>query len=509
MYDIIIVGAGSTGSVVAARASENPDMKVLLIEAGPDYADISQTPFDLINSHNNSYRDHDWGFDYEPTQGRQTRFPRGRVTGGSSAVNTTIALRGMPEDYDEWADAGNREWCWEKVLPAFNRLERDLDFGHEPWHGDAGPISIRRYTDRELLPQHQAFLESARTLGYPDCPDANAPESQGAGPHPMNKLGRLRISCAVGYLAPARIRPNLEIRPNTFVRRVVVEQGRCTGVEVEDADGKVQQVSAGLVVLSAGALMSPKILMHSGIGPRTQLESVGIDVTRHLPGVGQNLCDHPALSVVCTVNDASIIDFDQPLIQTILRYTAENSDKRNDLQIEQISFAGKPDGPPMFAIAAVLEYQYGRGEIKLRTANPADHPAIENRFCEDERDVTRLVGCFKDTLAFTRTGPLASMIESIAFPDPARPLGDAEIADLCRRYAGSGYHPCGTAKMGPGTDEMAVVDQYGCCHAVDNLVIADASITPAVPRANTNLTCIMIGEMIGEWIRTQPGRYGL
>lgn len=163
----------------------------------------------------------------------------------------------------------------------------------------------------------------------------------------------------------------------------------------------------------------------------------------------------------------------------------------------------------MFAIAAVLEYQYGRGALKLRTNEPTDHPIIENRFCEDDRDATRLVGCFKDALAFTRTGPLANMIDSIAFPDPARPLGDTEIADLCRRYAGSGYHPCGTAKMGPATDTMAVVDPYGCCHAVDSLVIADASIMPAVPRANTNLTCIMIGEMIGEWLRTRPGRYGL
>lgn len=506
MYDVIIVGAGSTGSVVAARASENPQMNVLLIEAGPDYPDISQTPFDLINSHNNSYRDHDWGFHYEPTQGRQVPFPRGRVTGGSGAVNTTIALRGIPEDYDEWESP---EWRWENVLPAFNRLERDLDYGDKPWHGDAGPISIRRYTDEELLPQHGAFLESARELGYPDCADANDPQGWGAGPHPMNKLGRLRISCAVGYLAPARVRPNLEIRPDTFVRRLLIDKGRCTGVEVEDADGNIQQVLARLVVLSAGAIMSPKILMHSGIGPRAQLEAVGIDVKADLPGVGQNLCDHPALSVVCNVKDPSIIDFDQPLIQTILRYTAEDSDKRNDLQIEQISFVGKPEGPSMFAIAAVLEYQYGRGELKLRTADPADHPIIQNRFCEDDRDVTRLVGCFKDALAFTHTGPLADMIDSIAFPDPARPLGDADIADLCRRFAGSGYHPCGTAKLGPATDTMAVVDQYGCCHAVDNLVIADASITPAVPRANTNLTCIMIGEMIGEWLGTRPGRYGL
>lgn len=508
-FDIIIVGAGSAGSVIAARVTEDPNKHVLLLEAGPDYPDISETPFDLVNSHNNSYQDHDWGQAYRPTRGREVAFPRGRVTGGSSAVNTTIALRGMPEDYDEWADLGNSEWAWDNVLIAFNRLERDLDFGHEPYHGDAGPISIRRYPMAELLPQHQAFLSSARDLGYPDCNDANEPSSWGSGPHPMNKLGRLRISCAVGYLAPARIRPNLEIRANTLVRRLVIRQGRCIGVEVETVSGEVTELSARLVVLSAGALMSPAILLRSGVGPKAQLEQLGIDVVSDTPGVGQNLSDHPALSVACIVKDASIIDFDAPLIQTILRYTADGSDKRNDLQIEQISFTGKPGGRPMFAIAAVLEYQYGRGELRLENADPHVNPVVDNRFCEDERDVTRLVGCFKDALAFTRTGALADLVEQVTFPDPARPADDEAIAGFCRRICASGYHPCGTLKMGPDDDPQAVVDQFGCCHNLDGLVVADASIMPGVPRANTNLTCIMIGEMIGEWLRTSPTRYGL
>ena len=178
-HDIIIVGAGSAGSAVASRASEDPNRDVLLLEAGPDYADPAGTPFDLINSHNNSYRDHDWGFSYSPTEGRTMPLPRGKVTGGSSAVNTTIALRGIPEDFDEWNDHGNSEWAWEKVLPAFKRLERDLDFPDANYHGDAGPISIRRYPANELVEQQQAFLEAARSLGYPYCDDANAPDSTG------------------------------------------------------------------------------------------------------------------------------------------------------------------------------------------------------------------------------------------------------------------------------------------------------------------------------------------
>jgi choline dehydrogenase len=508
VYDVIVVGAGSAGCAIAARASEDPARTVLLLEAGPDYAHIASTPFDLVNSHNNSYRDHDWGLAHYPTPGRSVPFPRGRVTGGSSAVNTTIALRGVPEDYDGWADLGNPAWRWDAVLPAFRRLERDLDFGAQPWHGDAGPITIRRYPHAELLRQHQAFLEAAGTLGYPGCADANDPAGSGAGPHPMNKLGRLRVSCAIGYLAPARVRPNLEIRARTLVRRVLAQGGRATGVEVEAADGSIERIDAKLVVLSAGAILSPGILLRSGIGRREDLLRLGIEPIAAMEGVGANLSDHPALAVVCSVRDPALIDFDQPIIQTILRYTAPGSEYRNDLQIEQLSFSGKR-GDNRFAIAAVLEYQHGRGELRFESADPHAMPVIDNRFCEDPRDCEKLTGCMRDTLDFVRTKPLADMIDAVIFPDLRRIDGDADLAALCRRFSGSGYHPCGTARMGPAGDPGAVVDQYGCCHGVDGLVVADASIMPAVPRANTNLTCIMIGEMVGEWLRTHPTRYGL
>lgn len=509
MYDVIVVGAGSSGCVVASRLSENPNLRVALIEAGPDYPLLGETPYDLVNSHNNSYRDHDWGFSYEPTQGREDRFPRGRVTGGSSAVNTTIALRGMPEDYDEWSDAGNAGWSWQDVLPAFKRLERDLDFPDAPYHGDAGPISIRRYPPDELVAPQAAFLEAAERLDYPYCADANDPNGWGAGPHPMNKLGRLRVSAAVGYLAPARIRPNLDIVPETLVRRLLIQHRKCTGVEVQKADGTVVTLQARLVVLAAGALMSPGIMMRSGLGPREEVEGIGVDAVHELAGVGKNLADHPATAILCEVRDPGLIDFDAPIIQTILRYTANGSDKRNDLQIEQISFAGRPDGPPQFVIAPVLEYQYGRGTLTTTSADPLSPPKVENRFCEDERDLNRLVDCMIDTLAFIETEPLKSMVAGLVFPDPSRGTSREDLAALCRRFAGSGYHPCGTLKMGPAEDDRAVVDARGRCHGIDQLVVADASIMPSVPRANTNLTCLMIGEHIGEWLRTQPQEYGL
>ena len=517
--DVVVVGGGAAGAVVAARASERPDLRVILIEAGPDYEAASKLPDDLVDGHQNSVVDHDWGLDYQPVPGadggpaRDIPFPRGRVTGGSTAVNTTIALRGVPDDYDHWASLGNPEWAWERVLPAFNRLERDLDHGDQPHHGDAGPITIRRWQPDELVPTQAAFLEAARAIGHPHCDDVNHPEANGVGVMAMNKLGRLRISTAIGYLAPARYRENLTIVPDTLAVRVTTDRSgpgpaRATGVEVERADGSRSAISARLIVLCAGAVLTPGILVRSGIGQGEELAALGVDPVAEMAGVGANLSDHPALVVAMTAKAPELVAPGLPLVQTITRYTTDGSDRELDVNIELITRVPRRNGPPAFGLAASLEWVEGRGRLRQRSVDPGDRPVVEPMFGTNEVDVARNVAALRDALDLANHPALADLTEDLVFPDPDRSSSD-ELTALARRTSGSGYHPVGTARMGPDGDPGAVVDQYGRCHAVDGLVVADASIMPTVPRANTNLTSIMIGERIGEWVRTEPARYDL
>jgi choline dehydrogenase len=515
-YDVVVVGGGASGAVVAARASENPDLEVLLVEAGPDYESASALPDDLRDGHQNSLVDHDWGLSYLPTgtapRGAAARrpvpFPRGRVTGGSSAVNTTIALRGIPADYDGWADRGNDQWSWERVLPAFCRLERDLDFGSLPHHGDAGPITIRRWRPGELVPTQAAFVEAALAIGHPACADVNDPEAWGAGVMAMNKLGRVRISTAVGYLAPARIRDNLTIRAGTLAVRVVLDGLRATGVEVSDDAGNRSVIPARLVVLAAGAIQTPGILARSGIGDPAELAAIGADQVAAMPGVGANLADHPALLVAMTARDPELCRPELPLVQTITRYTTDGSAEPLDVNLELITRVPRRSGRPAFGLAASLEWVEGRGRLRQTSGDPRSMPSIESGFGTHPGDVARNVAALKDALRLAAQPPLADLVDEVVYPDQGRCSHD-ELLELARRASGSGYHPCGTARMGPAGDPGAVVDQHGGCHAVDQLVVADASIMPTVPRANTNLTSIMIGEKIGEWLRTEPARYGL
>src|SRR4051812_14134501 len=293
----IVVGAGSAGSGIASRLSRDPRPDGVLVEAGPPYPPAAggaeAPPHELRDGRQNSLHAHDWGYIYRATDHRfwsalPMGFPRGRVVGGSSAVNTCIALRGQPYDYDEWAALGLEGWSFEECLPAFKRLETDLDFDNE-WHGRDGPIPIRRHPPEELVTWQAAFVEACLELGFPRCADTNDPTTTGVGPHAMNKIDGERVSAARAYLrADVRARSNLRIVANTAVRRVIVKHGRAQGVEVE-THGRVHVLHADRVVLSGGAIASPGILLRSGIGPADEVSRLGVDLVADVPGVGTQL----------------------------------------------------------------------------------------------------------------------------------------------------------------------------------------------------------------------------
>ncbi len=530
-YDLVICGAGSAGGVIAARATANPRLRVLLIEAGPDYAGLDTLPDDLQNGHHNSVRDHDWGFVYQPTPviRPDVHLPRGKVTGGSSSVNTAIALRGQAEDYDEWAARGLPEWAWAKCLPAFIRLETDQDFGiagssgfaggnegSSALHGGAGPIPIRRCRDDELVPFQLASMRACAALGYPRCPDHNDPTTTGWGPHPMNKQGRLRVGVLLTYLAQARGRPNLTIRPRTHVRRVVIRDGRVAGLEVE-TDGAIETIDCRKVLLAGGAIQSPAMLVRSGIGPRAVLERLGVTVVRDAPGVGARLLDHPGASVTL-IPKPGVCDWDQPLIQTTLRYTAAGSDELNDMQLEPLSFIQRrieDDGSPglgraagaggerllLMGLAAVVEKPHGCGRLLFESADPHAQPAIQPELLKHEWDLERMVEGLELALRLAETDKIRAVTEGIYRPRPEVARDRDALRAWARRACGSGYHPSGTTPMGPADDPLAVVDQHGRVYGVEGLHVADAGIMPTIPRANTNIPTIMIGERFGEWFR--------
>jgi choline dehydrogenase-like flavoprotein len=514
-YDDIVVGAGSSGATLAARLSEDPLRSVLLLEAGPDYRTIKETPHDLLRTMV-SLVDHDWGWTAQATPQHEIAFPRGKVTGGCSAVNVSIAIRGVPADFDEWVALGNEEWSFAKVLPFYRKLEHDADFGGD-MHGKGGPIWVERSKRSHWHPTVTAFHASCRAMGFADAEDFNEPASTGVGPVARNVRDGTRVSSAIGYLGAARNRLNLTIRGGCLVKRVVLENGRAIGVEVE-VGGEAQQVYGKRITLSAGAIASPAILMRSGIGPRAELERHQIRTVVDAPGVGANLIDHPRVPTMVNLSSEAIersANTHHSYPSVLLRYTASGSEEFNDMQLwlqplVDWAMTGLPVDPsthPKLLLFPSLQRPHSRGRITLRSASPNDQPNIELNYFTDPEDMRRMVDGMRLAWRLLHHPALATGWEGRVVGDGRQFLdqttmdSDSALQDFIRNNCGTLFHPVGTARMGASNDKLAVVDEYCRVRGLEGLRVVDASVMPNIVRANTNLTCIMLGERAADWMR--------